>query len=378
MKVMMAYGRAGLELTLPEEWEVTVLRKSTMPVLADPAQAVAQALASPVGCAPLAEEARGGKSACIAVCDITRPVPNGLFLPALLERLQEAGLPKNQITILVATGLHRPNLGDELTALLGHEEILNMARVVNHDARNNDDHIKLGLTSRQTPVLIDRRFVQADLRIVTGLVEPHFMAGYSGGRKVVAPGLAHHRTIRRFHAAAFLEHPNAANCVLDGNPLHEDQMEILDMVGQILAVNTVVDERRRLSFINFGEVRQSHGQAVEFVRRHAEIHLAEQYDAVITSSAGDPLDKTYYQTVKGMVGAMRILKPGGRILIVSRCEEGLGSKEYAVAQQRLVEWGPDRFIREIKKKNLAAIDEWQTEMQCRATVSYTHLTLPTN
>ena len=163
-----------------------------------------------------------------------------------------------------------------------------------------------------------------------------------------------------------MEHPSAANCVLDGNPLHEEQLEIVRMVGGAFALNTVIDDERRLCFVNFGEVVESHLAAVEFIRAAAEIEVGERFHTVVTSAAGYPLDTTYYQTVKGMVGALGILEPGGDLIVASACEQGFGSSEFAASQRRLVEIGPERFLDEIGAKQYAAIDEWQTEMLLKA------------
>ena len=365
MHIDLRYGKGTYRLDLDPAWDVTVIRKPEMPLLADPVGAVRTALAQPVGARPLAEEARGAKSACILVCDITRPVPNGLFLPLLVRELIDAGIPADGITILVATGLHRPNEGAELAELVGDPWVMQTVRVLNHFARNDADHVDLGATSRGTPVKLDRRFVEADVRIATGLVEPHFMAGYSGGRKVIAPGVAHKDTITTFHSARFMAHPRAANCVLEGNPLHEEQLEIMRKLGHALALNTVIDEHRRLSFVNFGEVVQSHLLAVDFIRRYAVVPVARKFATVVTSAAGYPLDKTYYQTVKGMVAPIDILAPGGDLLIVSECAEGMGSTEYVEAQQRLLGLGADGFMADISAKRFADIDEWQTQMQLK-------------
>jgi len=365
MHIDLRYGKGTYRLDLDAAWDVTVIRKPEMPLLADPVGAVRAALAQPVGARPLAQEARGAKSACILVCDITRPVPNGLFLPLLVRELMEAGIPAEGITILVATGLHRPNEGAELAELVGDPWVMQTVRVQNHYARNDADHVDLGATSRGTPVKLDRRFVEADVRIATGLVEPHFMAGYSGGRKVIAPGVAHKDTITTFHSARFMADPRAANCVLEGNPLHEEQLEIMGKLGHALSLNTVIDEHRRLSFVNFGEVVQSHLLAVDFIRRYAVVPVARRFATVVTSAAGYPLDKTYYQTVKGMVAPIDILAPGGDLLIVSECAEGMGSLEYVEAQQRLLGLGPDGFMADISAKRFADIDEWQTQMQLK-------------
>ena len=365
MHIDLLYGKGGYRLDLDPAWDVTVIRKPEMPLLADPAAAVRAALAQPVGARSLAEEARGAKSACILVCDITRPVPNGLFLPPLVRTLMDAGIPAAGITILVATGLHRPNEGDELAELIGDPWVMQTVRVLNHFARNDADHVDLGATSRGTPVKLDRRFVEADVRIATGLVEPHFMAGYSGGRKVIAPGVAHKDTITTFHSARFMANPRAANCVLEGNPLHEEQLEIMRKLGHALALNTVIDEHRNLSFVNFGEVVESHLLAVDFIRRYAVVPVARKFATVVTSAAGYPLDKTYYQTVKGMVAPIDILAPGGDLLIVSECADGMGSPEYVDAQRRLLGLGPAGFMAEIGAKRYADIDEWQTQMQLK-------------
>jgi nickel-dependent lactate racemase len=207
--------------------------------------------------------------------------------------------------------------------------------------------------------------VEADLRVATGLVEPHFMAGWSGGRKVIAPGVAHHETIRTFHSALFMEHPLATQCNLKGNPLHEEQLAIVKMIGEVYAMNTVLDEDRDLVHVNFGEVTASHLEAVEFITAATAVPVARRFHTVLTSSAGYPLDKTYYQTVKGMVTPMDILEPGGTLIIASECSEGFGSPEFRSSQEKLVEMGPDQFLEMLKAKTFAEIDEWQTEMQLK-------------
>jgi len=362
----LLYGRGTLPVRPLAGCVPTVIRKRAMPVLADARSAVAHALAAPVGAPPLSELARGKSSACLLVCDITRPVPNHLFLAPLIRTLLEAGVPRAAITVLVATGLHRPNLGPELAELIGDPWVLDTVTVANHDARADEEHVLLGRTpARGTVVRLDRRLVEAELRIATGLVEPHFMAGWSGARKVIAPGVAHAETITTFHNAAFMAHPRAANCVLDGNPLHEEQLAIVAMLGGALALNTVVDEARRLAFVNFGEVVASHLEAVAFARRYARVPVGRRFRTVVTSAAGYPLDKTYYQTVKGMVGPLDILEPGGDLIVASACSEGMGSKHYVEAQRRLVALGPDGFQASIADKPHADIDEWQTQMQLR-------------
>lgn len=392
MNITLNYGRGGLEITVPSGVRADVVRKPAMPVLVDPQAAVVDALSAKhrvdaptrVHSAGQLQErtddsladsiagtdrfgwANGCKSACIAICDITRPVPNHLFLRPIIEVLLDQGMDKQDITVLVATGLHRPNEGKELEELVGDSWVLENIQIKNHDARNDADHVLVGETpTRGTVVRLNRAFVQADLRIATGLVEPHFMAGYSGGRKVISPGLAHAETITTFHSSRFMADPAARSCNLLNNPLHEEQLEIVKLIGGAMGLNTVIDEKRQLSFINFGEIIDAHAQAVDYVRQYCEVAVPRRYKTVVTSASGYPLDKTYYQTIKGMVGAMNILEPGGDLIIASECSEGFGSPEFVESQRRLADLGPTAFLKSLLKKSHADIDEWQSQMQLK-------------
>ncbi|RYC30315.1 nickel-dependent lactate racemase [Lichenibacterium minor] len=366
--LMIAYGRGHLPLLMPPEAEVTTIRKRALPKLPDKAAAIYRALeAEPIGSPPLSVLAEGRSSACILICDITRPVPNRLFLRPMIETMVAAGIPLDRVTVLVATGLHRPNLGEELAELVGDPWVLAEVRIENHYARDEAGLVDLGRTAtRGTPIKLNRHFVEADLRIATGLVEPHFMAGWSGGRKVIAPGVAGHETIRTFHSARFMEDPLAVQCNLIGNPLHEEQLEIVRTVGECYALNTVLDEDRDLVCVTFGEIIASHAAAVDFVASSTRVPVGRRFKTVVTSSAGYPLDKTYYQTIKGMVTPLDILEPGGTLIMASECSEGFGSDEFRAAQQRLVDLGPERFLATLMAKTLAEVDEWQTEMQLKS------------
>ena len=366
-RIDLLFGKGHLPVRLPAKTRPTVIRKGAMPKLPDPRAAIAEALANPTGSAPLAALAHAKESACILICDITRPVPNRMFLRPMIETMVSQGIPIGDITVLVATGLHRPNEGEELAELVGDPWVMAEVRVENHLARDDAMHIDLGHSeTRGTPIRIDRRFVAAELRIATGLVEPHFMAGWSGGRKVIAPGVAHHETIRTFHSARFMGDPLAVQCNLVGNPLHEEQLEIVRRLGDCYALNTVLDEDRDLVHVTFGEIIESHMAAVDFVTASTKIAMGRRYKTIVTSSAGYPLDKTYYQTVKGMVTPLDILEPGGTLIIASSCSEGFGSPEFREAQARLVAMGPERFLATLTAKSLAEVDEWQTQMQMKA------------
>lgn len=363
----MAFGHTGLEVELPTQANPSILRKPAIETSGTAAEIIRHALDNPIASDELSKTAIGAKTACILICDITRPVPNGEFLQPLISRLTDAGVPASGITVLVATGLHRPNLDQELDELLGDPWVLQNVRVENHFARDEDSCVHLGVTKKHSvPVGLNKLFVDADIKIATGLVEPHFMAGYSGGRKVIAPGVAHHETIRTFHSARFMEHPLATSCVLDGNPLHDTQLEIVQMLsGPVLSLNTVLDEHRNLVYATFGDVIQSHLKAVDFARASCELNVGRKYKTILTSSAGYPLDKTYYQTVKGMVTPLSILEDGGDLIIVSECSEGFGSEEFCEAQKKLVDLGTEGFLESIAEKSLADVDEWQTEMQLK-------------
>lgn len=362
MKANLLYGKQELTINLPDEIIIHEINKHTMPLLSDVDASVRKALLEPYGCAPLTELAQAKKNACILICDITRPVPNGNLLPPLVDTLLASGMRKEEILILVATGLHRPNEGEELRELVGNDEIYNSFRIENHFARDREAHVDLGTTSQGIPIGIDRRFYEADLRLATGLVEPHFMAGYSGGRKVVAPGVAYQDTILKFHTSHILEHENAVSCVMEGNPLHEAQIEIIRKIGDIYALNVAIDDKRRLGTVTFGAIEPSHLEAVAFMKQYAEVDIDRKFHTIVTSAGGYPLDKTYYQTVKGMVGPMDILEPGGNIIIVSECSEGMGSPEFVSAQQMLCKHGQKKFMEILDSRSEALIDEWQTEM----------------
>jgi nickel-dependent lactate racemase len=360
--VRLLYGTKEYPVTLPDSCVVEEIHKHRSSPLPDATAAVREALQFPVGLPPLSQWARRGGRVCILVCDITRPAPNGVVLPQLLDELESAGLAADDVTILIATGLHRPAPEDEKRLIVGDDHVRGSVRVVNHYANRDDQHKRLGTTSRGTPVLIDKRFAEAELKVVISLVEPHFMAGYSGGRKLIAPGVAHRETILAFHSPGFMEHPSACNCVLRGNPLHEDQLEIAKMIGAIFGVNMVINEHREPVFVNAGDLISSHLQAVAFARGICEVGVSRKFSTILTSAGGFPLDKTYYQTVKGMVAPLDILAPGGRVVILSECSEGMGSANFLEAQRWLVGSGRRGFLKKIgEKDHVPLIDQWQTE-----------------
>ena len=327
MKLKLDYGRTGLDITLPDANLVGPLSIRPAPPLADPEAAVAAAMANPIGSRPLAEVARGRKDACIVICDITRPVPNKLMLPPMLRTLEDAGIPRDKITILIATGLHRPNEGDELVELVG-ADIAADYNCVNHFGKDRDSHDYLGTTPNGVPVWLDSRYVRADLKISTGLIEPHLMAGYSGGRKVICPGIAALDTVRIWHGPRFLEHPKADCGSVAGNPVHEENTRIALMAGCDFIVNVCLDGARQITWVGAGDMIRAWEAGVRFVEKVVKVPIPEPVDIVVTSCAGYPLDTTWYQAVKGLTGALAIVKQGGTIILAASLSEGLGSHEF--------------------------------------------------
>ncbi|HEX4148161.1 MAG TPA: nickel-dependent lactate racemase, partial [Pirellulales bacterium] len=343
---------------LPDRNVVRTLAYKEARPLADPRGELAACLARPIGSPPLAELARGRTSACILVCDITRPVPNEMILKPVLATLEAAGIPRERITILVATGLHRPNEGAELIEMLG-PEIAAGYRVENHRGKQLDEHVHLGTSPRGVPIWIDRRYVEADLKLATGLIEPHLMAGFSGGRKLICPGIAALETVKVWHGPQFLEHPNADCGILAGNPVHEENTWIARHVGCDFIVNVVIDtERRPLKFVA-GDMVAAFEEGVQFVRSVVTDRVSEPVDVVVTSAAGYPLDTTFYQAVKGMTGALPIVKQGGTIVVAASLSEGIGSPEFEglfSAHETL-----EAFRQRILGRDYFVMDQWQLE-----------------
>ncbi len=328
-----------------------------LPAIADPGRVVTHMLDNPIGGLPLAQQARDAGSACIVVCDITRPVPNTVILPPILTALERGGIPRDRITILVATGLHRPSTPDELVTMLG-ETIAGGVRVVNHHARAGEEQRVLGTTARGTPVFIDETYCSADLKITTGFIEPHLMAGFSGGRKLIAPGCAGEETIKSLHSPQFIEHPLCREGSLEGNPLHEELLAIARMAGHDCMVNVALDAERRITGVFAGDPEEAHAVGVAHVRNAVTASVESPVDMVVTSGAGYPLDLTLYQAVKGITAASPILKPGGTLIIAAECAEGLGSPEFADMATAPVT--AKNFLDGLKGKKVR-IDQWQLE-----------------
>jgi nickel-dependent lactate racemase len=357
METTLAFGTTGLKLDLPAGPQYRVLHARSAPAIPNVEGALGAALDSPIGCPSLEEIARGKKSAAISVCDITRPAPNRITLPPLLERLHRAGIREENITLCIATGLHREATEAELLTILG-PELVGRYPIVNHDAKDRQAHRDLGTTKRGTPAVIHKMFLDAELHITLGFIEQHLMLGFSGGRKLIAPGLAAQETIKVIHSPRFMRESLATEGSIEENPLHMELLEIARMARHDFMLDVTLTHSREISGIFAGEPVRAHAAGVDFLRKTSMELLPERADAVITSAAGHPLDLTFYQTIKGITAVQHIVKPGGKILVMSECSEGIGSPEFA-EKLRGYE-GPQQFLDAIRDTPVIA-DQWQLE-----------------
>ncbi len=358
MQVEMRYGTGTLPIEIPDKNVAGVLEIAESVPLSDGDKAVQEALAQPIASPPLDELVEGRESACIVISDITRPVPNKVILPPILETLEQAGIPREKITILIATGIHRPNNAEELEIMVGRD-LMEKYRIVSHFSQQPETHTYLGTTQNGTPIYIDKTYLEADLKITTGLIEPHLMAGYSGGRKAICPGIASIETMKVMHGPELMEHPKSAVGILEGNPFHLEATEIALTAGVDFNLNVAIDKHRQITGVFAGDMVESHRLGAAFVEKHAKVTLPAAADAVIVSSAGYPLDATFYQAIKGLLTAVEVVKQGGSILLVAACSEGIGSKPFT----DLIFKTDDltAFVQGLYNPANFVIDQWQLE-----------------
>ena len=354
MSIGLAYGEGRLPIHLPERFEATIVEGRETDPVADLRRAIEESLSAPIGSPPIEELASGRSSAVISVPDATRPIPLDLILPPILERI-ESNIPREKILVLFATGMHRPVTAGEAVRLLG-EKIAGGYRCESHDP---DRTRTLGVTARGTSMDVDELFLDAELRVAVGLVEPHLLAGYSGGRKLVAPGLVSLETMRVLHGPAIVGHGKARTGVLDGNPMHEEALEIASAAGLHFTLNVTLGRGRAISGLFAGDVDASHRMACEALAERAMVRTAGGRDLVITCGGGAPLDATFYQSVKGIVGAAPLVKEGGSILLCASCDEGWGS-DYFIS---LLKETPDlpSFLAWASKEGNFRRDQWMVQ-----------------
>jgi len=354
----LPYGERGLPDEIPQRSLLGAVAGEPMPVLADPANAVADALRYPTGTAPLVELARGRKSACLVVSDNTRPVPNGLLLEAILESISA---DVRRCTVPIASGMHDPMEPNTVPNLMGRS-LPSFCRVECHNAEDEGQLVELGETSSGIPITLNRHYVESDLKILTGLVEPHFMAGYSGGRKSVCPGIAGRRAIELLHSPALMESPQANWCVLEGNPVHDAAMEMAKAAGVDFTMNVAIDSAQRVSRVFAGDLEDAWQEGVRYVSQSSVIKIESQADIVVTTDGGYPQDRNYSQAIKKLSAASRAVRFDGAIVLASECRDGLGKSTFRKCLKHLLEMrDPVAYIDSIARASNIPPDQWEVE-----------------
>jgi len=360
VRLRLDYGTDGLDVDLPDE-RITVIEPHHPPAVADARATLLRAIRHPMQSAPLRELVRAGQRVAISVCDITRAQPRRDMLLALFEEMPHVS--PVDVTILIATGTHRTNTPTEIERMLGRD-IVDRYRVVNHDSRDRSSLEYVGQTPSGVAVHMNREFLHADVRITTGFVEPHFFAGFSGGPKMVAPGLAGLDTVLTLHDAPRIGHPNATWGITDGNPIHDDVREIARMVGVHFAVDVTLNREQRITAAFAGDLFVEHKAACANAKQTAMLAVAAPFDVVLTSNAGYPLDQNLYQAVKGMSAAAKIVKPRGTIICAAECRDGLpshGSYGEVLASATT----PAALLAMIESPGYSAPDQWQVQIQAQ-------------
>jgi lactate racemase len=376
--VRLAYGSTGLDVELPED-RTTVVLPREVPAAPDPVGLLRTAMREPVAGPPLRDLVRPGQRVVVSVCDGTRAQPRDLMVPALLDELDGLVDPAD-VLVLVATGTHRANTDAELRAMLG-DRVVDTCRVENHDARDEETLVYLGEHGDGVPVWLDRRWLEADVRITTGFVEPHFFAGFSGGPKLVVPGLAGLETVLVLHDAGRIGSPRAVWGVCEGNPVHDDIRAVVAAVGRVdFALDVTLDREQRVVGAFGGELFAMHAAAREAAREIAMAPVDGLFDVVVTTGSGYPLDQNLYQAVKGMSAAATVVKEGGTIVCAAECRDGF--PDHGSFREVLQSAGsPEELLAAIDARPRTVPDQWQVQVQAgiqaraRVVVHTSHLSV---
>ena len=349
------YGKDALRISIPETRGVSVLDPKGIPALENPQAELREKLLTPAGSEGLPSLCRGGKNACIVVSDKTRFLPYGILLEEILRVMDECGVVP---TILVACGMHSPTSGEDLEEMLG-KEIVKKYRVINHDARAPEAVVDLGRGPSGVPVHVNRCYYESDLKVLTGLIEPHFMAGFSGGRKSVCPGISGLETIKFVHSAKILDSPRARAGCLEMNPCSEAMFEAAGAAGCDFIVNVTLNRDRKITGIFCGGLKEAFLEGVTSCLGQCSVPVEGEFDVVVTSGGGHPLDRNFYQTVKALVGAADIVKEGGVIICASRCTDGIGSREFRELLYGMK--NTDEFMKMIFSDDYFCVDQWEVQ-----------------
>ncbi len=358
MNIKLAYGSGTLPVELPDD-RTTVIEPGHAHPLPDERAAVITALENPIAAKPLREWIRPGAKVCITFSDITRATPNERIIPWLLDHL--AHVPRGDITLVNQLGTHRPNTRAELERMLTPEVVANF-RVLNHEPENPEALVPVGTTRDGTPALINRHVVGADVRIITGFIEPHFFAGFSGGPKGIMPGTAGLQTVMSNHGAKNIGDPQAAFGITEGNPIWEEIRGIALSVGPSFVLNVALDTRRRITGVFAGDLIRAHQAGCEFVRRTAMQRVDAPFDIVVTTNSGYPLDLNLYQSVKGLSAGARIIKPGGTLIIASECREGVPAGSPCDRLLRSAS-SPEELLGRLDAPGFSHPEQWQAQIQ---------------
>lgn len=368
MNIKLAYGKEGLTLDLPDVWDVTVIEPRFVPGLSDPTDALASALAAPIAMSPLAEQVKATDRVGIVFSDITRATPHGIMLPAVLAEL--AHVPAENITLFCALGTHRPNTMAELRSMFemcGSPAIADQLlryRIVQNDAFDPATQIHLGRTSRGHDIWINSELAACDVKILTGFIEPHFFAGFSGGGKALMPGMAGQRTVLGNHDAQMIANPNATWGITHGNPIWEEVMEVARIAGGTFLVNVTLNKHKEITGIFAGDLDQAHAAGCAFAKETAMVPVRSAFDIVITTNSGYPLDMNLYQAVKGMSAAALVVKQGGAIICAAECSDGI--PEHGLYGQLLREANsPRELLDRIMAPGFQRQDQWQAQIQAQ-------------
>jgi nickel-dependent lactate racemase len=357
MQLELAYGRTGLCIEAPDD--ATVITPTHLPGLSDPRAAVVSALRAPIGAPPLWQTVKATDKVCVVISDITRPTPNDLLVPWLLEELDF--VPRENFVILNGTGSHRDNTREELIGMLGRE-VVETVRVVNNHAREPEEQVHLGQSPTGAEVWLNREYVEADVRIATGFIEPHFFAGFSGGPKGIMPAVAGIETILHFHSAPMIGDPRSTWGVLDGNPVQEETTAIVSRHPPEFLLNVTLNGEKEITGVFAGDWLAAHRAGCAFVKEHAMVAVDAPFDVVVTTNSGYPLDQNLYQAVKGMSAAQRIVKRGGVILCAAECSDGLpdhGNYGKILGMRDT----PAELLAMIEDPAFQMFDQWQVQKQ---------------
>ena len=371
MKIRLAYGEEGLEINLPDYLNFDVLEPRYTEGLPDQAAAIEDALLSPIDSKPLREMVKQSDTVGIVINDITRPMPYKIILPILLWEL--GGIPDEQILLFNATGTHRFNTDAELTEMLG-EDVFSRYRIIQNDAGDRPSHELAGTTASGNDIWLHKAYLDCDIRILTGFIEPHFFAGFSGGGKAVMPGLALLETILANHSVSNIDHPKATWGVTYGNPIWEEIQQAASLVPPSFLLNLALNKDKKITAVFAGDFHKAHERGCDYVRKNAMVAVEKPYDIVITSNSGYPLDMNLYQAVKGMSVAARIVTGGGSIVVAADCRDGIPAHGEYGRLLREAE-SHDSLLKKIHEKDFEIQDMWQAQvhsMICQKTDVYFH------